>query len=348
MASPPNFEVRRLGPTDIDAFDRFHDAGEDCGWCRCVAWWVPSWHGFSERTSEQNRELREELFASGELDGYLALARGEPVGWCQVGPRDRLAKLTAQFQLEPDPGAWAITCFKVLPSRRRQRVASRMLRAILADLPSRGARRVEAFPRRTPTQDPTELWTGPLEIFSRAGFHVLHDDPQRPVLALRLFEEPVVGRRVESPIGPLHLAASEDGISAVEFPERAGVPPPDGDSPYLDLLGIELAAYFRRELHRFTVPLDLRGTPHQVRVWRALLDIPYGSTTSYGALARSLGWPGSFRAVGSANAANRIAMVVPCHRVVRSDGDLGGYGGGMARKRWLLDLERGQIGLPLD
>lgn len=347
MSDSHPFEIRRLGPGDLDAFDRLHDGCEDGGWCRCVAWWVPSWQGFGDRSAEANRTLRADLFARGDYDGYLAFQGGEPVGWCQVGPRDRLAKLASQYELESDPATWAITCFKVIPLCRRAGVATKLLEAVLEDLPSRGALRVEAFPRRTEDDDAMELWTGPMALFARAGFHVVHDDATRPVLAKQLAERPLVARTVGSPVGPLVLAASDVGIRMLEFPGRAGEPLPDGDSLHLDLLEAELAGYFRGELRRFTVPLDLRGTPFQVKVWRALLRIPYGVTTSYGALARSLGWPGSFRAVGGANGANRIAIVVPCHRVVRADGGLGGYGGGTPRKQWLLDLEGGQVGLPL-
>lgn len=347
MSSPPGLEIRRLGPDDLDAFDRLHEGCEDGGWCRCVAWWVPTWQGFSARTAEANRTLRADLFDRGDHDGYLAFQGGEPVGWCQVGPRDRLAKLADQYELEPDPATWAITCFKVIPLCRRAGVATQLLDFVLKDLPNRGALRVEAFPRRTEDEDPMELWTGPMELFARAGFHVVHDDATRPVLALQLGERPLAGRTVQSPLGPLLLSASDLGIRMLEFPERAGEPVPTGRSAHLDLLERELAAYFGGQLRRFTVPLDLRGTPFQVKVWRALLDVPYGTTTSYGDLARRLGWPQAFRAVGGANGANRIAIVVPCHRVVRADGGLGGYGGGVGRKRWLLDLEGGQVGLPL-
>lgn len=347
MSTPTNLQVRRMRPDDLDAFDRLHDGCEDGGWCRCVAWWVPSWQGFGDRTAEDNRALRAELFARGEHDGYLAFQGDEPVGWCQVGLRDRLGKLASQYELEPDPATWAITCFKVIPLCRRAGVATRLLEAVLEDLPSRGALRVEAFPRRTEDEDPMELWTGPMALFARAGFHVVHDDPTRPVLAMSLGERPLVGRTVGSPLGPLVLTASDAGLRMLEFPGRAGEGAAPGDSPHLDLLEHELAAYFRGDLRRFTVPLDLRGTTFQVKVWRALLRIPYGTTTSYGDLARSLGWPGAFRAVGGANGANRIAVVVPCHRVVRADGGLGGYGGGTSRKRWLLDLELGQPALPL-
>jgi hypothetical protein len=86
----------------VDGFYELH-AGPERGWCSCVAWWVPDWEGFGERTAEENRALREALFARGEYDGYLAYADGRAVGWAQVGRRDRLAKLLSQFSLAPDP-----------------------------------------------------------------------------------------------------------------------------------------------------------------------------------------------------------------------------------------------------
>jgi O-6-methylguanine DNA methyltransferase len=114
----------------------------------------------------------------------------------------------------------------------------------------------------------------------------------------------------------------------------------EGTNPYLDRLEEELAHYFEGTLHEFTVPLDRPGTPFQTAVWDRLLEIPYGETCSYGEVARAIGKPGASRAVGRANGENCIAIVIPCHRVIESGGGLRGYGGGLARKRWLLDLER--------
>jgi AraC family transcriptional regulator of adaptative response/methylated-DNA-[protein]-cysteine methyltransferase len=102
----------------------------------------------------------------------------------------------------------------------------------------------------------------------------------------------------------------------------------------------ELAQYFSGTLRTFTVPVIFRGTPFEERVWRQLVQIPYGTTCSYADLARQIEAPGAQRAVGRANGMNRIAIVVPCHRVVNSDGKLGGYGGGVWRKHWLLALEK--------
>jgi len=102
----------------------------------------------------------------------------------------------------------------------------------------------------------------------------------------------------------------------------------------------QLEAYFAGELREFALPLAARGTPFQQRVWLALCAIPYGETISYGELARRIGQPAASRAVGLANGRNPIAIVVPCHRVIGAHGSLTGYGGGLARKRWLLAHER--------
>jgi AraC family transcriptional regulator of adaptative response/methylated-DNA-[protein]-cysteine methyltransferase len=159
---------------------------------------------------------------------------------------------------------------------------------------------------------------------------------------------------VESPLGPLVVAAKKEGVCLLEFTDRrmletqfatlrkrfacAIVP---GNHEYLDQLKDELARYFAHALKEFTVPLVYPGSPFQQAVWKELLRIPYGETRSYEALARAVGCPGAQRAVGRANGENRIAIVIPCHRVVNKNGQLGGYGGGLWRKQYLLDLERG-------
>ena len=181
-AEERRFEVRRLTAERRRDFDRVHCEANGAEWCRCVAWWVPTWDGWGERTAEQNDALREELFARGEFDGYLAYREGEPVGWCQVGRRDRLAKLVAQFELEPDPDTWAITCFVVAPRHRRGGAARALLTQVLRDLPARGARRVEAFPRTAEELDEGELWNGPEAMFARAGFERVREVGPRVLL----------------------------------------------------------------------------------------------------------------------------------------------------------------------
>ena len=180
-------KVRRLTPELEDAFFAFHsNRAKGRGWCFCCAWWVPTWDGWGERTALQNRELRGSLFARGELDGYLLFDEESPVGWCQVGPRDRLAKLVRQFDLTPDPATWAITCFLVVPEARRHGVARALLEGVLADLPARGALRVEAFPRSGANLDALGMWNGPAALFAAAGFEVVQAGESRDVMALEL------------------------------------------------------------------------------------------------------------------------------------------------------------------
>lgn len=160
-----------------------------------------------------------------------------------------------------------------------------------------------------------------------------------------------------SPVGPLFLAASDKGLVALEFearlPGQQSVRPnprnlreesrqkvafeesPGLIHPY----EAQLEEYFSGRRREFTFPLDLRGTDFQLACWRALSDIPYGETRTYADIARTIGKPHAFRAVGMANNRNPIAIVIPCHRVIASDGTLCGYGGGLDIKRRLLELE---------
>ncbi|GAB3213352.1 methylated-DNA-[protein]-cysteine S-methyltransferase [Marinactinospora thermotolerans DSM 45154] len=152
---------------------------------------------------------------------------------------------------------------------------------------------------------------------------------------------------LDSPVGPLTLVA-EDGALTGLYMERQRHRPADtlfgerveGEAvPVLSAAAEQLAAYFAGERRGFDLPLQPRGTVFQRRVWAALRDIPYGTTLTYGRLAEEIGSPGASRAVGLANGKNPIGIVIPCHRVVGSGGSLTGYGGGLERKRFLLDLE---------
>jgi len=185
----PESGVRRLGRERCGDFGRVHAAEHGSDFCQCVAWWVATWEEWGGRSAEQNRRLRSELFERGEFDGYLLYDDGAPIAWCQAGPRDRLTKLVRTFDLPPDPTTWAITCFLVVPAHRRTGVASRLLAAVLDDLPRRGARRVEAVPRRPPAGeelDELDLWNGAEEMFLRAGFEVVRDATPRALLAMNL------------------------------------------------------------------------------------------------------------------------------------------------------------------
>jgi methylated-DNA-[protein]-cysteine S-methyltransferase len=140
----------------------------------------------------------------------------------------------------------------------------------------------------------------------------------------------------------LRLVASETGILGISFRPTGPLEGPGGGGhPLLAEAARQLRAYFAGGLREFQLPLDLRGTDFQLRVWRQLLTIPYGETRTYAEIARALEEPGAVRAVGAANGANPISIVVPCHRVIASGGKLVGYGGGLTLKQRLLDLERG-------
>jgi AraC family transcriptional regulator of adaptative response/methylated-DNA-[protein]-cysteine methyltransferase len=167
---------------------------------------------------------------------------------------------------------------------------------------------------------------------------------------------PLVTRWLETPLGAMVAVAGDEGLCLLEFVDRRMLetqlarvrcrfrgPIVPGDNRHLDLAARELEGYFCGKPTRFAVPLSLRGTPFQEKVWRRLQEIPYGQTLSYAALAGEIGFSGAQRAVGRANGDNRLAIIVPCHRVVRSDGSLCGYGGGLWRKKWLLEHERTQV-----
>jgi AraC family transcriptional regulator of adaptative response/methylated-DNA-[protein]-cysteine methyltransferase len=167
----------------------------------------------------------------------------------------------------------------------------------------------------------------------------------------------VLLRRLSGPLGPMVAGATEQGVCLLEFGEPARLeaqlaavrrrfdgPTLPGSNGHLDTLERELGAYFAGTLRSFTVPVVVAGTTFQERVWSALRAIPYGETRSYEQVAEAVSSPRAVRAVGMANGRNRVAIVIPCHRVVNKSGDLGGYGGGLWRKRFLLELEREAAG----
>lgn len=146
---------------------------------------------------------------------------------------------------------------------------------------------------------------------------------------------------MESPVGKLLLAADDAGLRKVLFGGEPAAHWREEAAPLAETVR-QLRAYFAGDLHDFDLPLAPVGTPFQLRVWRELRNIPYGQTISYGELARRVGSPNGSRAVGLANGANPISIVVPCHRVIGSNGKLTGYGGGLPNKERLLALEREQ------
>jgi methylated-DNA-[protein]-cysteine S-methyltransferase len=154
---------------------------------------------------------------------------------------------------------------------------------------------------------------------------------------------------VESPIGPLLLAGDNAGLHFLSFAssKRAVRPEKDWkrDDSGFGKVKRQLAEYFRGEREEFDVPLAMDGTEFQLSVWHALRRIPYGETISYGQLAERIGNPKAVRAVGLANGCNPIPIIVPCHRVIGSDGSLTGFGGGLPTKKKLLELEARQLRL---
>jgi methylated-DNA-[protein]-cysteine S-methyltransferase len=158
------------------------------------------------------------------------------------------------------------------------------------------------------------------------------------------FLEPIAGaaprwHTMESPIGWLLMVS--DGVALTRLEMQPHAAPAEGvrDADALRPVEEQLEAYFAGELTEFDMPLAPRGSAFQLAVWRALLEIPYGETASYGEIAAAVGRPDAVRAVGTTNGRNPIAVIVPCHRVIGADGTLVGYGGGLPRKRQLLELE---------
>jgi methylated-DNA-[protein]-cysteine S-methyltransferase len=169
-----------------------------------------------------------------------------------------------------------------------------------------------------------------------------------PVLLLLFFLMASVSTvwflRMRSPVGPLLLAAGKKGLRCLQF-DRGELPRAARGEVWIESRAAlrpysqQLRAYFRGELKQFTCKLDLQGTTFQKACWEALLGIPYGATCSYAELARKVGRPRAFRAVGQANHRNPVAIIVPCHRVIGAGGSLTGYGGGLPIKEKLLRLE---------
>jgi methylated-DNA-[protein]-cysteine S-methyltransferase len=159
------------------------------------------------------------------------------------------------------------------------------------------------------------------------------------------FDASIVKTRFESALGPMTLAATDQGLAGVWFDDQRHRPddagwPEQPDHPVLREAVRQIRQYMAGERHDFDLPLDLRGgTPFQQSVWQALLQIPSGSTTSYGVIGQRLGKPKAVRAVGAAVGRNPVSIIVPCHRVMGSDGSLTGYAGGLHRKQALLTIE---------
>ena len=144
---------------------------------------------------------------------------------------------------------------------------------------------------------------------------------------------------VKTPVGLLLLEADDAGLVRIEFGALKAAAKPPHSKTVLDVAVEQLTQFFDGQRKTFDVKLALRGTPFQLDVWRELLRIPYGETRSYAQIAKTIGRPAAVRAVGAANGANPIPIIIPCHRVIGSNGSLTGFGGGIDVKRWLLDFE---------
>jgi AraC family transcriptional regulator of adaptative response/methylated-DNA-[protein]-cysteine methyltransferase len=166
---------------------------------------------------------------------------------------------------------------------------------------------------------------------------------------------------IETPLGEMVAGATDEGICLLEFIDRRMLPTEykdltrllkstleQGDNIHLKSLRKQLDKYFSGELKEFTIPLVTPGTDFQQAVWKELLEIPYGTTRSYQEQANVLRRSDSVRAVANANGMNRISIIIPCHRVIGSNGRLTGYGGGLKRKKWLLDHEKKYSGKAVD
>lgn len=168
-------------------------------------------------------------------------------------------------------------------------------------------------------------------------------------------------RKIETPLGTMTAAATDEGICLLEFSDRNTLPAEyhelekllnqkfeEGDNQNISMLEEQLKEYFNGLRKEFDINMITPGTDFQKSVWRELCNIPYGSTRSYTEQSEALGKPLAIRAIANANGMNRIAIVIPCHRVIGANGSLVGYGGGLRRKQWLLDHEKKYSGQAVD
>lgn len=149
---------------------------------------------------------------------------------------------------------------------------------------------------------------------------------------------------IETPIGKMIAAADDFSLLFLAFADNTNLNEStenkDNNNHILDRASVELEGYFEGKLQKFTLPINISGSPFQKNAWSELLKIPYGETRSYKSQASVMGKPAAYRAVANANGKNQIAIIIPCHRIIQSNGNLGGYNGGISRKQWLLDHEK--------
>jgi AraC family transcriptional regulator, regulatory protein of adaptative response / methylated-DNA-[protein]-cysteine methyltransferase len=173
--------------------------------------------------------------------------------------------------------------------------------------------------------------------------------------------ETLLYRVIDSPIGDFVAGATSKGCCVYEFLDRGGFEKIKariekrykmdlikGSNEHIDVMVLQVKEYFAGKRSHFSLTLDVKGTAFEMAVWEQVLNIPYGETRSYGQIAVELGVPGAARAVGRANGANYLPIIIPCHRVINADGSLRGYGGGLWRKKYLLDFEKRKKHATLD
>lgn len=164
-----SFQLVRLSKENLDDFLIFHNRECDYGPCYCMYWWVDH-DTWEERTETEKLLMRKRLVSQGVFDGYLLYRNSVPVAWCQCHPRDAFPHITERFELRPEGDVWAMTCFLVKRGQRHGGIMTELLDRVLADLRARGARAVEAYPRRLETFDELYAWNGPEQAFIERGF----------------------------------------------------------------------------------------------------------------------------------------------------------------------------------
>lgn len=201
-SGPRKFRLESLREELRADFFRFHSEDFEAGWCSCVAWWVRSWEEFSQRSADQNRRQRQELFDQKEWDGFFLYLDQEPLVWGQVGPRSRLEKLVEQYQLDPTEEVLALTCLTVRKDWRGRGLVRVFLEALIQHLAQRGEARLQAFPKPGDQLSAHEAWRGSERLFCSIGFQEVLETP--------------AGRVFEFDLGNEKGAAPKDG----PFPEK--------------------------------------------------------------------------------------------------------------------------------
>jgi hypothetical protein len=171
------FRIRKLNNGNVNDFFAVNCAKNGLEWCNCVAWWCDNWEKFGARSAEENRQHRETLFSRGEFDGFLLYEDDLPIGWSQVGPRNRLPNLVKMYGADPRDNVTAVTCFALRPEYRRKGVVTEFLNLIVSELKATENRVIQGFPKRE-TKDP---WTGPESSFMKCGFVKVVEHEKFPI-----------------------------------------------------------------------------------------------------------------------------------------------------------------------